>query len=391
MSASAEPPAGASVLLVAGEASGDLRGAELLAELRRRSPGLRAFGMGGERLRAAGLDVLVDAGEVSTMGFTEVVGKLGAVLRSYRRLRRALLGDGGRGRRPDLAILIDLPDFNLRLAAVARRAGIPVLYYVSPQVWAWRRYRVRTLARRVDHLAVVFPFEAEIYAGLTEVTFVGHPALETVRPTRGRAETRASLGVGESERLVALLPGSRPAEVRSLLPAMLASLERLGPGVRGVLALADEGLRPLAERAVAAGVPAIAGATYDLVAAADLALTASGSATLETALLGTPMVILYRMSGPSFALARLLVRVPHIGMPNLILGERVVPELIQGEANAERIVEEARPLLFDPERGARMREALARVRARLGRPGAAGRAAEIAARMLADRPLAGGA
>lgn len=388
MSSASERSEGPSVLLVAGEASGDLRGAELLEELRRRSPGLRARGMGGERLRAAGLEIEVDAGEVSTMGFTEVVGRLGSVLRSYRRLRRLLLRGDERGRRPDLAVLIDLPDFNLRLARIARRAGVPVLYYVSPQVWAWRRYRVRTLARRVDHLAVVFPFEAEIYRGLTDVTFVGHPALETVRPTRSREEVRSSLGVADSERLVVLLPGSRPAELRALLPPMLGALARLGEGVRGAVALADERLRPLVREGTAAPLPALSGATYDLVAAADLVLTASGSATLETALLGTPMVILYRLSALSFALARLLVRVPHIGMPNLILGERVVPELVQGDASPERIAAEARPLLFDRDRAERMRQALGRVRARLGEPGAAARTAEIAVRMLARGPLA---
>jgi lipid-A-disaccharide synthase len=187
------------VVLVAGEASGDLRGAELVAALRELVPDVAVSGMGGDRLREAGMEILVDAHALSTMGFTELFGRLGVVVRSYRRIRRAIVGGGVESARPDLVVLIDFPDFNLRLAAVARRARVPVLYYVSPQVWAWRRYRVRTLARRVDRLAVVFPFEAELYGELTDVTFVGHPALETVRADRSRAEARRELGVGEDE------------------------------------------------------------------------------------------------------------------------------------------------------------------------------------------------
>lgn len=378
------------VVLVAGEASGDLRGAELVQALRALVPDVAVSGMGGDRLREAGMEILVDAHALSTMGFTELFGRLGVVLRSYRRIRRAITGADGAGRPPELVVLIDFPDFNLRLAAVARRRGVPVLYYVSPQVWAWRRYRVRTLARRVDRLAVVFPFEAELYAGLADVTFVGHPALETVRARRSRAETRRALGVGEHEPLVALLPGSRPAEVRALLPAMVGGWERLAPRPRAVVALAHESLRPLVEPHLPAGVAARSGETWDLVQAADLVLAASGSATLETALLGTPMVIMYRLSPVSYSIARMLVRVPFIGMPNLILGEAAVPELIQDDVRPERIAAEADAILSDPARAARMRADLARVRARLGEPGAAGRAAEIAARMLERTPVARG-
>jgi lipid-A-disaccharide synthase len=385
----AEPaPRAPRIVLVAGEASGDLRGAELVAALKPLVPDVQVSGMGGDRLREAGMDILVDTHALSTMGFTELFGRLGVVVRSYRRLRRAITGEGDPRGRPDLVVLIDFPDFNLRLAAVARRFGVPVLYYVSPQVWAWRRYRVRTLARRVDRLAVVFPFEAELYAGLTDVTFVGHPALETVRARRSREETRRALGVGADERLVTLLPGSRPAEVRALLPDMIAALERLSPRPRAVVALAHETLRPLVAELLPSGVAALSGQTWDLVQAADLVLAASGSATLETALLGTPMVIMYRLSPVSYAIARRLVRVPFIGMPNLILGEGAVPELIQDDVRPERIAAEAQAILGDPARAARMRADLGRVRARLGEPGAAGRTAEIAARMLGRTPLA---
>ena len=377
------PAAGAAraptVLLVAGEASGDLRGAELVHALRALRPDVRVVGVGGDKLRAAGMEVLVDAAELSAMGVTELFGRVGSIVRSYRRVRGAITGSGGAGP-PDLVVLIDFPDFNLRLAKVARRAGIPVLYYVSPQVWAWRRYRVRTLAKRVDHLAVVFPFEAELYRGLTDVTFVGHPALETVRASASQEEVRRRHGLATDRPLVTLLPGSRASEVRELLPVMVEAVRLLG--VQAAVALAHESLRPLVSGICPPGMPLVLGETYDLVAAADLVLLASGSATLETALLERPMVIMYRLSPLSYGLARMLVRVPFIGMPNLILDKPAVPELIQDDVTPERVAAEARAILDDPARAAAIRADLARVRALLGEPGAARRAAEIAVQML---------
>ena len=372
------------VLVVAGEASGDLRGAELVAELRALVPGLRVTGVGGERLRAQGQEAIVDAEEISTMGLTEVFSSVGRILGAFRRVREAI--EGRAGERPELVVLIDLPDFNLRLAPVAKRAGVPVLYYVSPQVWAWRRWRVRQLARNVDRLAVVFPFEEEIYRGLADVTFVGHPALDTVRPSRPAAETRARHGLDPERPLVALLPGSRVAEVRSLLPEMARAIDvlRADVPVDAVVALANEGLRPLVSPFVGR-MPVVTGETWDLVAASDLVLCASGSATLETALLERPMVVSYRLSPLTWAVARLLVRVPFVAMPNLVLGRRAVPELLQGDATAVRMAAEARSILLEPGRAEAMRADLATVRARLGEGGAARRAAVIAADMLRGR------
>ena len=384
MSAEAGAASSPWILLVAGEASGDLRGAELVEELRRRVPGARISGVGGEHLRTAGMTTLVDAEELSTMGLTELFSRAGTILRSYRRIRDAIVGRDD-GRKPDLVVLIDFPDFNLRLARVARRAGVPVLYYVSPQVWAWRRYRVKQLASRVDHLAVVFPFETEIYRGLTRVTFVGHPALETVRATHSPAETRSRHGLGADRPLITLLPGSRGAEIRELLPAMRGGIERLRRGgleVDVAVALARESLRPLVESLGVPGARIVSGDTYNLVAAADLVLLSSGTATLETALLERPMVIMYRLSTVTYTIARALVSVPFIGMPNLILGKAAVPELIQSEVTPERIALEARDILTDPVRAAAIRADLARVRSLLGQPGAAGRAAAIAEGML---------
>ena len=319
------------VLLVAGEASGDLHGAALVRALRQRVPDVEVAGVGGPRLRAAGMRVLVDTEHVATMGFVETFGTLGRLLRTYRRLLRFLDAE-----RPRLVVLIDYPEFNLRLARQAKRRGIPVFYFIAPQVWAWRRGRVRTIAERVDKLGVVFPFEAELYNnGRPLAEFIGHPLLDVVRPTRPAAETRARYGLDR-----------RPAGRRSAAwqPREGGALS-LPPDVRGGRA-AGGGRLATDRRAgrVAHALPTSAqplggpmpfpiahGDTYNAVAAADAAIVASGTATLETALLGCPMVIVYRMSPLTHWIARRLVDVKWIGMPNIILQRSVFPELIQSE------------------------------------------------------------
>ncbi|MFN8543314.1 MAG: lipid-A-disaccharide synthase [Candidatus Binatia bacterium] len=370
------------VLLVAGEASGDVHGADLLAALRRECPDVRVFGIGGAQLRAAGMETVVDSAEVATVGATEALGHLRVLLRAYRALVRIIHDEP-----PDLCILIDFPEFNLRLARAAKRAGVPVLYYIAPQVWAWRRGRVRKIARRVDRLAVVFPFEPPLYAErLAGVEFVGHPSLDRVRVTCGREETLRGHGLDPAKRLVVLLPGSRPKEVDQLLPPMVEARRLLAaePDVQFALALAHTVPQESVAAALGgAAIPVIADDTYNLVAAADVALVASGTATLECALLETPMVIVYRLAPVTFALARLLVRgVRHIGMPNIIAGHEVVPELLQGEVTGDRIAAAARGILDDPARHAAIVRDLHEVRRRLGGGGAARRAAAIAAEML---------
>jgi lipid-A-disaccharide synthase len=314
----------------------------------------------------------------------EARDRLGAVVRAYWTMRRLLRTDP-----PDLLILVDFAEFNLALAGVAHRRGVRVLYYISPQVWAWRRRRIRKIARRVDRLAVVFPFEASLYAGSgARAEFVGHPLLDRVRPSRSRAETLARHGLDPAKRLVALLPGSRPKEMHLILPAMAEAAERLVErgDVQCALALADT-LSPADIAATMRGRPLAAtvveGDTYDLVHASDLVLVASGTATLETALLERPMVIVYRAAPLTYALARRLVSVPFIGMPNLIARRAVVPELIQHDATGERIAAEATRLLDDPGLRAITTSALADLRRQLGGGGAARKAAAIAAEMLA--------
>lgn len=363
------------VLLVAGEASGDLHAAALVAAMRRRAPELEVTGIGGTRLRAAGMRVLVDTEHVATMGFVETFGTLGRLLRAYRRVVRVLKEE-----RPDLVVLVDYPEFNLRVARRAKRLGIPVFYFIAPQVWAWRRGRVKTIAKRVDKLGAVLPFEPEIYNhGERELAeFIGHPLLDVVRATRSREETRARYGLDPDRPVVALLPGSRRKEVRYLFGAMCEAAAQLAAeGWQPIVALA-ESRSPVDLHAALGGpvaLPIAHGDTYDVVAAADAAIVASGTATLETALLGTPMVIVYRLARLTFWLARRLVDVQWIGMPNIVLGRGVFPELIQAGVTPAAMADAVRAVHA---RRAEIAAALADLRTRLGSPGAADRAAALA-------------
>jgi len=370
------------VLLVAGEASGDIHGGDLVAALKRQIPGVEVFGVGGSALRAAGMQTLVDSATIAGMGLVEARDKVGALIRTYRQLKHIL-----QTAPPDLLILIDFPEFNFRLAKIAKRVGVPVFYYISPQVWAWRKRRVYTIAQRVDRLAAVFPFEPPFYAAHGySVDFVGHPLVDRVRPTRAREETLRLHGLDGQRRTIALLPGSRSQEVKLLLAPMLGAAALLGDAYQFVLAAADTlEVEELQQQTRPTPVRVIQGDTYNLVHAADLALVASGTATLETALLERPMVIMYRLAPLTYALARLLVRVPFIGMPNLIAERRIVPELIQGEVTPTRIAAEATRLLTDAQAYSVAQEGLREVRQRLGGGGAAERAAALVVEMLTSK------
>ena len=381
---------GARVLIVAGEASGDLYGGLLMRALSAGGRAVEFSGAGGPAMEAAGLRRVGDASSMGVTGLTEVLGNLPALWKAYRAARRAI---DDPARRPDLAILIDYPDFNLRLAAHARRARVPVLYFISPQLWAWRPRRILKIAQRVDRMLVILPFEEAMYreAGVP-VEFVGHPLLDLVRAGRTRRQTAAVLGLDAARPIVALLPGSRVNELAAHLPPMVGAAGLLAEefgDLQFVLPVAPTLSRPAVEAAVrraggraASSIVLVGQDRYDAVAAADAAAVASGTATLETALLGVPMVIVYRMSRLTFALARRLARVPHIGMANLIAGARVVPELVQGDCTPRTIAAELRRILTEPATAQRMRQALAGVRERLGPPGAIARAAAAAWGMI---------
>jgi len=369
------------VFVLAGEASGDVKGGGLVEAALRVSPDVHFWGVGGRRMRDAGMEILIDSAELSVNGVVEVMARARPIWYIYRRLREALAA-----RKPDLVVLIDFPDFNLFFARQVNRLGIPLLWYVSPQVWAWRRYRLRKIARRVTRMMVVFPFEEAMYRERgVPVDFVGHPLVDLVRPRLARDETMRKVGLDPGRGLVALLPGSRRSELERIYPVMLEAAERLHamrPDLQFATPVAPTlPVEAVAAKARAARVPvAIAeDLAYDLMAAADAVVVAAGTATLECALVGTPMVMVYRIS-PITYLGRPLVGVEHYCMVNLIAGRRVVPELVQADCTPDRIAVTALDLLGPA--GAAQRIALAQLRERLGPPGANARAARVMLGML---------
>ena len=374
---------GREIMLVVGEASGDMHGAQLVKALLKRDPTVKIFGVGGEQLRQTGFEVLFNVSEITGMGLMELIGNLKRIREAYRALRAAL-----RERRPALLVLIDFPDFNLRLAKYAKALRIPVLYYVSPQVWAWRRGRVRQIARWVDQMAVVFPFEETFYQKTgVKVEFVGHPLLDTVRVKEGREGVLAKLGLDPFKPTVALLPGSRRKEVGFHLPVMLDAAKRLSQmrAIQFLCVRASTVDRAEVEarlKSVPLKIPLVERGRYEAVAASDLVWTASGTATLETALLLRPMIIVYRLSWLTYVLARFLVRVQHVGIVNLIAGERIVPELIQSDFNAPRMIQESELILNDRSKRESIVLKLSKLRKQLGQPGASDRVAALALSMI---------
>ncbi len=382
------------VLISAGEASGDRHAAGLMAATARLTGdrgGIRFFGLGGDAMAAAGLDSVAHSDEVAVVGFAEVIRELPRIRRVFRRLLRA-----AEARRPRLAVLVDFPDFNLRLARRLRRLGVPILYYVSPQVWAWRRRRVRTIARLVDRMLVLFPFEVEFYRGHElRVDHVGHHLVDDVPELESAWDRQAGL---PEQPVLALLPGSRNSEVRRNLPPMLraaAALVGNPSGRRQVRLILAPTVDPgLVRRLLGRGplnedrLTVVSRDRLAAVAAAHLAFCASGTATLEVGILGTPMVVVYRMSPLTWAIGRLLVDLPFVSLANLVLGRQAVPELLQADATHERIAAEACRLLERRPRIDRMRAALAELRPALGEPGASERAACCLLEELGRTPAA---
>jgi lipid-A-disaccharide synthase len=367
----------ARLLLSCGEASGDLYAGALTRELLMIDPGLSIAGLGGPQFAAAGGRLVDDYRDLAVTGLIEWIPKLPRLLAARRRLVEAARAD-----RPDALILIDFSGFNLRLAPSIKRLGVPIVYYISPQVWASRAGRLATIRAVADRMLVIFPFEEAIYrqAGVP-VEFVGHPLIDLARPSVARDSFLTRLGLVPSAPTVAILPGSRPAEVSRILPDLAAAAGRIRrdvPGAQFVVARAPQLQDSLFDvvRAAGPGFTVVEGDTDTVLASADVALMASGTATVQSALHDTPMVIVYRMSALSYRLARRLVKLDTIGMVNLIAGEKIVPELVQDAFTPDAVAREAVAMLTDREQAARVRQGLARVRERLGGPGASRRAAE---------------
>jgi lipid-A-disaccharide synthase len=374
------------ILVVAGEASGDQHASELVAALKRSRPGLQFFGMGGKKLASQGVELLYGAGEVSVVGITEVLPKLFRILRVMAGLAKAAAQ-----RRPKLALLVDIPDFNLRLAKKLKAQGIRVVYYISPTVWAWRRGRIETVRRYVDRMLCILPFEEALYreAGVDAV-YVGSPVVEQVPSPAGPDQFRAQLGLSPTRPTLALLPGSRPNEIQRLLPPMVETAKLLAterPGLQVVVPVAPTVSKPqIAACFEGSGLSPVLidGHAPEAVGAADASIVKSGTAVLEAGLMRRPFVVVYRVSLVSYWIGRLVLKVAHIALVNLLAGRRLVPELLQGDFTPRRLKAELDRLWEGKDRAALL-AGLDEVRAKLGPPGAAERAAAEALKVL-DAP-----
>lgn len=363
------------VMMIAGEASGDMHAAGVVRELKRHDPSMDVFGMGGENMAREGMELAVHMSHMAFMGFVEVVRHLRTILRVQGALEQEM-----DRRAPDVVVLVDYPGFNLRFAQVAKRRNIPVLYYISPQVWAWHRGRVKKMKHLVDKMHVIFPFESEIYeAEGIPVEFVGHPLVERLAVGTTREEFFRGHGLAPEKKLLGLFPGSRVQEIHHILPTMVKAARELSSVMDIQVAV---GVAPnLGREALSSYVPPSSGialiehATYDLMLHADAAIVTSGTATLEAGWFGTPMAVVYKTSSLTYAIGRMLVDVNHISLVNIVAGRGIVPELLQHDCTPGRLAATMGPLLADAAAASAMRKDLALVRERLGAGGASARVA----------------
>jgi lipid-A-disaccharide synthase len=375
------------VLMVAGESSGDLHGSSLARALFRLDPGVKIYGVGGDKLKAAGMETTFNSADLAVVGITEVVKKFRAIFKIFRWLKASL-----KQNQPDLLILIDYPDFNLRLAKAAKKRGTPVFYYISPQVWAWRKRRVRKIVRLVDRMAVIFPFEVPYYQRENvDVKFVGHPLVEAVKSRFSKEDALHKFGLDPSKETIGLLPGSRKNEIFSLLPEMLGAAEIISsnsPNIQFILPLA-----PACEEDDILGIvnrydvklKIVKDYYYEAIDVSDFIIVASGTATLEVALLNTPMLIIYKTSLLTYLIGRILIKVKDIGLVNIVAGRRIVPELIQSQVTPGRISREALKFIRNDNLISEMERNLREVRKKLGGTGAAEKVAKMAYQMMREK------
>jgi lipid-A-disaccharide synthase len=368
------------VMIVAGEASGDMHGARLAREIMAIEPTARLFGMGGSRMRSAGVRLLYDPTRFSAVGFVEALKSVQILHRVLRRLVQVM-----ERQKPDVLVVIDFPDFNMRLAEMAKGRGIPVVYYVSPSVWAWRRGRAEKIGRIASCVCPIFPFEVEIYREVgAPVCYTGNPLVDAVRPSSERRQLLDELDLDPEAPFFALLPGSREQEIRTLLESMLKAaaliteqLPQAQFAVASAHTVPDGSVEGLMRSVGGANVVVVRDRTYDVLAASDAAIVASGTATLEAALLDTPMVMVYKLTRSTYHIAKLLVKTPYVALPNVVAGRAVVKELLQHEAQPEAMAAEILSLWHDKDRRQQMLRDFAEVRRRLGKPGAVSRTAHV--------------
>jgi len=387
--------------MVAGEASADLHGSNLVKAMKASCPGVTFCGIGGANMKQAGVKILVSSSDMAVVGLTEVVQRLHTIFRAANKLKAIL-----KAHHPDLLILIDYPEFNLYMARIARRLQIPVLYYISPQVWAWRRGRVKKIAKRVDRMAVILPFEEQFYRKRgVDVDYVGHPLLDAFKPATRNLQQSPEVGGRRSEvrsqkskrqnpvssiqnPVVGLVPGSRREEIRNMLPIMIRSAEILKiryPDIRCLLPLAKTIEPEYIDsfiRKSSLDIEVHQGDIYEVLDRCHIAMVTSGTATLDTAIMAVPMVIVYKVTPLSYRIGKILIKTPFIGLANLVAGERVVPELIQDEVTPERLADEALTLIENEHVRNNMITKLHRIRKRLGEGGASERTAKIALGMM---------
>jgi len=379
----------AHVMILAGEASGDAHAAEFVEILRRQQPDMRISGMGGESMSRAGVDVFFDSSIIAVVGLVEVIRHWSDIKRAMAIVRERL-----EQTRPDLLVLVDYPEFNLKMARHAGSLGIPVLFYISPQVWAWRPKRIHKIGRLIDHMAVIFQFEKKYYedAGIP-VSFVGHPLVDKVKTSASAASQRARLDICPDARVVGLFPGSRQSEIRRLLPMMFATAKRMqaqDPLLRFVLPVASSlNFAEISDQVQASGIDirVTRDEIYDVISCCDAIASCSGTVTLEIALLGVPMCVVYKVSSLSYLIMSRLITIPHISLVNIVARRPVVQEFLQAAANPETVSGELFRLLDDPEYRLRLRAGFDLVRDNLGTGNGAQNMAELVLSLVAKQPL----